>query len=154
MAVWVIRGGSALGLHEEEFLVERSIGIYFCADVDLTDATTSEIRSDVEHHYRLELEHAGIGRNEARIKGVVTFYTNQLLLFRDAVEVGDTVLMPRKRTGGHEVAVGRITSDYEYWDNKAYHHRRQVSWEQESVPRESLPYEWNASDQKTVFRVG
>ena len=154
MAVWVIRGGSAKGLHEEEFLTEQSIGIYFLADIDLTNATTDEIRADVARNYRAQLAETGIGMNEARVKGVVTYYTNQMLLFRDAVEVGDTVLMPRKRTGGHMVAVGKIASAYEHWPDQEYQHRRKVAWEQESVPADSLPYEWQANDQKTVFRVG
>lgn len=154
MAVWVIRGGSAKGLHEEEFLAEQSTGIYFLADLNLTNATTDEIRRDVARNYRAELADSGIGMDEGRIKGVVTFYTNQMLLFRDAVEVGDTVLMPRKRTGGHMVAVGKITSEYEHWPGWEYQHRRRVAWERASVPRESFPYEWQANDQKTVFRVG
>lgn len=154
MATWVIRGGSDRGLHEEEFLAEESTGIYFCADMDLTGANTDRIRWEVDRNYRLELEDAGREMSETRIRGVVTFYTNQLLLFRDAIEVGDTVLMPRKRTGGRMVAVGKITSAYKRWPGWTYQHRRKVSWEREAVPRESLPYQWKANDQKTVFKVG
>ena len=98
MAAWIIRGGSANGLHEEEFLAEGSIGIYFLADIDLTNATTDEIRRDVARNYRAKLAKTGIGMSEARIKGVVTYYTNQMLLFRDAISVPAHHLQSKRPT--------------------------------------------------------
>ena len=154
MAVWVIRGGSARGLHEQEFLDEHSIGVYFGADIDLAGSTREEIEADVREFYLRELDRPGKATSPPRIKGVITRFTNQLLLFRDSIQEGDTVLMPRKRTGGRQVAVGRIVSGYEDWAECLYRHRRRVAWEHESVPRESLPYTWRANDQQTVIWVG
>ena len=52
MTVWVIRGWIARGIHEEEFLADGSIGIYFLADIDLENATTDETGRDVAINYR------------------------------------------------------------------------------------------------------
>lgn len=154
MAVWVVRGGSSLGLHEEEFLASDSIGIYFGCDFDIADSTVDEIRREVQDFYIWQLREKGKEVAPSSVKGVVTKFTNQLLLFRDGIERGDTVLMPRKVSGGRMVAVGEITSDYEYWDAEYYPHRRRVRWEQESVPGESLPYEWGKTNQQTIIKVG
>ena len=154
MAVWIVRGGSSRGLHEEEFLESSSIGIFFGAEEDLTVATEDEIRRDIRQYYIDDLEARGKEMSPSRIEGIVTYYINQVLLFRDSIKPGDTVLMPRKETGGRMVAVGTVTSSYEFWDGKNYRHRRGVKWEQESVPREQFPFEWYASDQRTVFCVG
>ena len=154
MAVWVVRGGSRLGLHEEEFLASDSIGIYFGSDHNIADSTEGEIKRDVQDFYLWYLNERGKKVAPSSIKGVATKFTNQLLLFRDGIELGDTILMPRKGSGGRMVAVGEITSDYDYWDVENYPHRRQVRWKQESVPGESLPYEWGKTNQQTIIKVG
>lgn len=154
MAVWVVRGGSARGLHEEKFLSEESIGVYFGADIDLARATRSEIEGDVRDFYLWDSDRRGKSISPASVKRVVTRFTNQLLLFRDSIQVGDTILMPRKKSGGRRVAVGEVTSPYEFWEREEYRHRRRVRWEQESVPRDGFPYEWPPTSQKTITRVG
>ena len=154
MAVWVVRGGSRLGLHEEEFLASDSIGIYFGSDHNIADSTEDEIKRDVQDFYIWQLDEIGKEVASSSMKGVVTKFTNQLLLFRDEIKREDTVLMPRKESGGRMVAVGEITSDYEYWDVDNYPHRRRVRWADESVPGESLPYEWGKTNQQTIIKVG
>ena len=154
MAVWVVRGGSARGLHEEEFLSEKSIGVYFGADIDLTGATRAEIEADVRDFYLGDYDSPGKATEPSSVKRVVTRFTNQMLLFRDSIQVGDTILMPRKKSSGRRVAVGQVASCYEFWEGAEYPHRRQVRWEQESVPRDSFPYEWLPTNQQTIIPVG
>ena len=154
MAAWIVRGGGRNANYEEGFLKEQSIGIYFGTDTDLTHAAREEIEREVRHFHTRAYDNPNKATDPANVQGTITRFTNQLLLFRDGIEIGDTVIMPRKKSGGKLVAVGRVTSDYEHWDGEIYQHRRRVLWEHESVPRENLPLKWAANNQQTVIKIG
>ena len=66
---------------------------------------------------------------------VVTWFLNQVLNFRDGIQRGDTVVMPRKASGGHRVAQGIVAGGYEHWGEVDYRHRRRVRWSETDMPR-------------------
>ena len=154
MATWIVRGGSRLELYEEKFLQSSTIGIYFGADLDLTNVDDGTLRRNIHEFCVLAMEDRGESFPSSTVKRTVTFFLNQVLLFRDAIQPGDTVIMPRKATGGRMVAVGTVEGDYEHWADEVYQHRRPVRWLEESVPKEQTGLDWYASDQRTVFRIG
>ena len=154
MVTWVVRGGSRRGPYEEEFLASGTIGIYFGADLDLTNMGDDAIRRSIHQFYVLDLEERGMSFPASTVRRTVTYFLNQLLLFRDAIQPGHTIIMPRKATGGRMVSVGTVEGDYEHWKDKLYQHRRKVGWLKESVTREQIGLNWYPSDQRTVFKVG
>ena len=114
MVAWVVRGGSRRGPYEEEFLAGGTIGIYFGADLDLTNTGDDAIRTSIHQFYVLDLEKRGMTFPAPTVRHTVTYFLNQLLLFRDATQPGDTFITPRKATGGPMVSVGTVEEDYEH----------------------------------------
>lgn len=154
MATWIVRGGSRRGLYEEGFLQSCTIGIFFGADWDLTNVDDGTLRRNIHQFYVRVLADEGKSFPSSSVKGTVTKFLNQVILFRDVIQPGDTVIMPRKATGGRMVAVGTVEGDYEHWEEEFYPHRRSVRWLEESVPKEQTGLDWYASDQRTVFKIG
>ena len=152
MTVWVIRGGSDEGLHEEEFIDEESIGIYFGVGGDAR-RPDSTLRHEIREFYLWWKPGKAKNMDPKDLKSVVTKFLNQVKLFRDGPSKGDVVFMPRKLTSGHMVRRGIIDGDYRFMECANYPHRRRVIWETEDVPRESIPYSWYPSDQRTIFRA-
>ena len=154
MGAWIVRGGSHYpdADTEQEFLTTGSVGIYFGVDRDMTDASRADLWAAVRQFYIRENWHQPGESNDSAMRGVFTRFANQLLTFRDDIQVGDTIIMPRKGTGGHTIARGTVTSDYR-WCAEPYPHRRRVCWTEHEMPRESVEYQWASSDQRTVFRV-
>lgn len=97
----------------------KSVGIYFGADQDITGMSDADLRSEITSFNYLDLEERGGLVEESRIEGVVTYYLNQVLKFRDDIGLGDTIVMPRKASGGHRVAHGVMDGRYEYWGGEA-----------------------------------
>ena len=153
MAVWVVRGGSWRDDAEQDFLESESVGIYFLVDRDLNEVNDSDLRLEIERNYILDRK----GRNAlvegSRVRGVVSYYLNQVLKFRDGIKLDDVTIMPRKASSGHTVAQGVVEGGYEYWGDAAYRHRRRVRWTETEVPRESIGHMWHPSDQRMVFRI-
>jgi len=151
MAVWLIRGVDA---HQEEIFIEsKSIGIDFGVKGDariLDDVLKQEIRA----FYLCWKPEKARTMKPSALKGVVTGFANQVKLFRDGPVRGDTVIMPRKSTSGHQVRRGVIESGYEFWECEDFPHRRKVRWESGDVPRETIPYEWWPSNQQTIIKIG
>ena len=152
MAVWIIRGGSDWEPHEEEFIDSCSIGIYFGVE-GTARRSDDELRREIRDNNLLWHEERGLKMKPSSMNGVVTRFLNQVGLFRDSVQPGDVVLMPRKESRGHMVRRGIVESSYEFWPGCIYPHCRRVKWEAEDVPRNCLPYSWHPSNQRTVFRV-
>ncbi len=152
MAAWIIRGGSDRGLHEEEFIESESIGIYFGAK-GTARKPDDELRAEIRSSNLLWNEERGIVMEPSRVDGIATRFFNQVLLFRDSVQPGDTVIMPRKKSKGHLVRRGVIQGGYEFWPNEVYPHQRRVKWEAEDMPRGRVPYSWYPSNQQTIFKV-
>ena len=109
--------------------------------------------SEIKQFYIRYLEERHELVEQSRVQGVVTYYLNQVLKFRDDIRLGDTIVMPRKRFGGHRVAHGVIDGGYEYWGAENYRHRRQVRWMGREVPRDIIRQGWPLSDRRTVFRI-
>ena len=154
MAIWVVRGGDKVGDAEQEFLDSGSVGIYFGANRDITGMSSADLRLEVERFYVEEI--APESADDVAVKGVVTRFTNQVLTFRDSIQVGDTIVMPRKYFGGHRVARGVVTSEYQWWglgNYPSYPHRRRVCWSDVEVPRETIGCTWALSNQATIFRI-
>ena len=145
MAVWVIRGGSRLADAEQDFLESGSVGIYFRADRDINGTSDADLRREIQQNHVSYLDAIGKSVDESRVQGVITYYLNQLLGFRDSIRLGDTIVMPRKVSGGHSVAHGIVESGYEYWGSLYFphHHRRRVQWIAAEVPRQQIGHEWN-----------
>ena len=153
MAVWVIRGGSGRGLHEEEFIDSGSTGLDF--GVEGTARRPDQVlRDEIREHCLRFNEERGLTMESKDLETVVTRFLNQVVLFRDTVQPGDTVIMPRKGSGGHMVRLGVIESGYEFWPVRFYAHRRRVQWEAEDKQRDTVPYSWSPSNQLTIFKVG
>ena len=152
MTVWIMRGGSDRGLHEGEFIASGTIGINFGV-YETARRPDDELRREIKEDFLLWNEERGIEMDGSRVDGVVSRFLNQVRSFRDDVQPGDTVIMPRKKSRGHMVRRGIIESGYEFRRGQIYPHRRRVKWESENVPRNSLPHSWYPSDQRTVFRV-
>ena len=153
MAVWIVRGGSRLGDAEQDFLKSQSVGIYFGADGNISKMSQADLRSEIEDFYTDLLREQHKPFKESVVKGVVTFYLNQVLGFRDDIGLGDTIVMPRKAFGGHRVARGVVVGEYECWGSLGYRHRRRVRWTGTEVPRDHIGHVWSPSDQRTVFRI-
>lgn len=151
MAVWLMRGVD--GPQEDIFIKSKSIGIWFGVGGDariLDDVLEQEIRVS---YLWWKPEQARTMKPSA-LKRVITKFANQVRLFRDCPKMGDTVIMPRKRTSGHQVRRGVIESGYEFWEGADWPHRRKVRWESGDIPREAIPYEWGPSDRRTIIKVG
>ena len=149
MAVWIVRGGSREGDAEQDFLENGSVGIYFGVDESLGGLSDAILRREIREFYlRWVLE-----RDLNFQEGVVTLYLNQVLRFRDEIRRGDTIVMPRKASGGHTVARGMVSGGYEYWGSEDYPHRRRVRWSETETARESIGHVWAPSDRRTVFRI-
>ena len=153
MAIWVVRGGSRWGDAEQDFLESGSVGIYFGADQNISGMNHADLRSEIQQFYIRYLEERHERGKQSRVQGVVTYYLNQVPKFRDDIELGDTIVMPRKRFGRHKVARGVIDGGYEYWGAEDYPHRRQVRWMGREVPRDIIRQDWSLSDRRTVFRI-
>ena len=152
MAVWVIRGGSARGLHEDEFIEEGGIGLDFGVETN-ANRPNEVLKREIREYCLWYNKERGITMKSKDLERLVTLFLNQVLLFRDSVQPGDTVIMPRKKSRGHMVRKGVVQSGYEFWPGR-YPHQHRVRWEPEDVPRGRLPYSWYPSNQQTIFKVG
>ena len=139
---------------EPDFLKRGSVGIYFGVDRDISRMSDAALRLEIGDSYTRLLEEQGGRVEQSRVKGVVTYYLNQVLRFRDDLAAGDTIVMPRKAFKGRRVAHGVVVGDYQYWGPEPYRHRRPVRWVGTEVPREQIGHPWRPSDHRTVFRIG
>jgi restriction system protein len=70
--------------------------------------------------------------------GKVNNFTGQLYAFRSRIEIDDLVVLPLKTTG--EIAIGRITGDYEYKkdSDSERRHLRPVKWTRHDISRAAI----------------
>ena len=149
MASWIVRGGSHIADIERDFLESGSVGVYFGVDQPIYGMGDEALRRQIERYYIQDCRERGMTFSP----GIVTFFLNQTISFRDGIRLGDTIIMPRKASGGHTVAHGVVRSGCEYWEGKNYPHRRRVQWLDCEMPRESTGLTWYPSDRRTVFRI-
>lgn len=131
--VWVIRGGEAgVGEHEEEFLSSGLITVGFGCDKPVTD-----FRNQAELRRYLEDERQHEGPNSAR----------QLWDFAFEVRAGDNVVLTRTMKGHEgELALGRVTGDYEFREDHDHRHWRPVEWLSIGVAKTGL----DAGSQRSI----
>lgn len=131
MAVWVIRAG-AHGEGEDFALNNNVAGI----DFNLPKGVTEFPSRDVLRQYAEGPQAAG-----------------QLWRFAHEVQVGETVVLPRKRY--KVVAVGRITGPYRYEPDWPFPHIRPVEWDAVDIPRISFDQDllYSFGGKLTVFQV-
>ena len=149
MTSWIVRGGSRIADKEQDFLDTDSVGIYFGVDQPIDEMGDEALRREIERYYVQDCRERGVTFSPR----IVTFFRNQTLTFRDGIQPGDTIIMPRKASGGHTVARGVVRSGCEYWEGKDYPHRRRVQWLDIEMPRQGTGLTWYPSDQRTVFRI-
>ena len=71
-----------------------------------------------------------------------TKYTGLILSFRDQIQIGDLVVMPRNNNG--PVAIGEVTGAYMFLSNRADHTiGRPVRWLSTAVPRDRFTQDLN-----------
>ncbi len=126
MRAWVVRAGTD-GEREQRALEENSVIAGWPEIGDLSDASTRhDIEDEVIRTYPDENNY------------LIGNWTGQLSRFVLEMAPGDIVLLPRKSIGGF--AMGRVTSDYEYWSDAdpGFRQRRKVQWKREQVPSETF----------------
>ena len=94
MAVWIVRGGSRFADAEQDFLESRSVGIYFGVDQTMGGMSDVVMRREIQRFYIRDVAERDV-QFQPR---VVTYFLNQMLTFRDGIQPGDTIVMPRKAT--------------------------------------------------------
>lgn len=133
MANWVVRAGEAI-----QDIVERDefVGIGF-GRAALGDI--SSLPEDVLFERVVA----------ARDYGSPAAAVRQLVAFRDAIEVGDYVLVPLQTRGVYHI--GEVTGPYQFVESRPYPHCRSVKWHSTKMPRAGLGFPLG---RQTIYRPG
>ncbi len=157
MAVWIILGGNGPGNAEREFLATGPIGIGFYIEGDIRGLSRERVRLRTQAGYLRYLRDEGIDARVWRLQGTVTWFLHQVLNFRDTVRIGDTIIMPRKASGGRRIAHDTVAGRYRFTPRARYPHRRRINWiDQDLRPHEIAtlyPFYEPQSDNRTVIRI-
>ena len=140
MTAWIIRGGQ-YGEREEEALDNGYLTIGFGIMKSLEDVQTQEEVVDC-----LDLPSNQTPRQ-------VSTRVSQVWTFKDGIQTGDTVGMPRK--GQSTIAVGKVTGEYTYRPERPeFSHARAVEWIDQAVPKSQLPQDLQGSMNglRTIYR--
>ena len=141
MTVWVIRGGRN-GEREGEALQDGIFGIGFGQLENLSATLTREAAKQLVQE-----------ANPDASARTVSAWTTSVWAFRDGIQNGDLIVMPRK--GQNTIAIGEMAGDYEYCaDTPDSRHRRAVTWINQEVPRDSLKEDLklSTSGNSTVYK--
>ena len=132
MAVWIVRGGNN-GECEATALEYNLALIGWPVMGDLTDVSSRDKMRDI-------LQQSYPNSPPGRIRN----HTTSLWYFRDNIEVGDLIVMPRK--GQKTITVGEVLGEYEYRPEfEEYPNVRMVKWIGPEVGTDSLaPDLWEA----------
>lgn len=122
--LWLVRAGK----NGERETAALSQGLLAPGFMEVGDLTSAKSRDAVF----ARVSEAFPGEGENKLKN----FAAQLNQFRNTIEIGDLVVMPRKLTTG--VAFGRVTGPYVYSDDPALRHIRTVDWKRVDVPRIDL----------------
>lgn len=127
MDAWVIRAGR-YGERNEWCLANGYAGGGFN---EIEDLTACQSRDDVKEIYRRCRPGDKLGR--------VNTNSAQLWILRNAVKVGDLVVLPLK-SGTRKVALGRCTGTYTYLKDQpeSQRHVLRVKWERVDLPRGAI----------------
>lgn len=132
MAVWIMRTGKG-GESEATDLREGLIAYTW---KEIPDLRTLPTREDIKAAIEDDRTRRRWGR-----AGAIPIHAGQLLAFRDAITVGDLVLLPL-RSDPEVIAVGDVVGEYEYrpefWDVESVH-TRAVRWQRRLRRRDLDP---------------
>lgn len=122
MSVWLVRAGR--NGEDEASCLDASLAIIGFRDVpDLSASTEWETIREVVANAIPAASQKAVGN-----------FAGQLWAFVAAMQVGDIVALPQKRSG--TVALGKVTGPYEYREiDGALRHARKVEWIRPDVPR-------------------
>ena len=140
MTAWIIRGGR-YAEREDEALENGFLTIGFGIIKSLDNVQTPDEVAGC-------LDLLGNETNQQLASKV-----SQVWAFKDGINTGDTVAMPRK--GQSVLAVGRITGEYTYRpEQPEFSHARPVEWINPAVPKSLLPQDLQASmnGHRTIFQ--
>lgn len=129
MNVWAVRGG-ADGEYEDYALSEGAA----LTDFDLRRSVTDFAdRTALRDFLNAEEDSAYRGRLRSAANAA-----SQLWRFANEIQVGDMILLPRKKT--REVAVGTVTGEYRLVADAPFEacHARDVAWRAVDVPRDAF----------------
>lgn len=142
MAVWVVRAGRQGEF--EEFAISNGVaGISFGLEQPITDF---QDREDLLDHQR------GIKPGSVSERALGKYASQQWHFVHD-LQVGDTLVLPRKQP--KVVAVGKLSGPYRYQPDLEYPHVRPVEWDAVDIPRPSFDPDLLSSfgALSTVFQV-
>ena len=142
VAAWVLRGGRN-GEREDAMLDEGVLTVGFGHVDDLSDMQRREAF--------LQLIREAMPDASPRRAGI---YAGNLHRFRELIEEGDVVVMPRKHMS--VVAIGVVVGGYVYRPGRGeFSHGRPVNWLNTGVPKDSLDADLRRSlfTTTTVFRL-
>ena len=162
MPVYVIRSGASdlpnIDELESYTLNECRSSIHFSFRQDISDFDCQTVLS--EHLLRLPGHYSETRQSAAQV-------ASQLLRFANEIRRNDIVVLPLHSSNPRVVAVGRITSDYEFlmglalpeYSARPYRavgpHVRNVDWMVRDVPRENFDQELEGFLQRrpTVYQI-
>jgi restriction system protein len=123
---WLVRAGQ----HGENEMLALDAGLVVVGWPELRDLGAVSTRDDLRALVHRAYPDAPLGR--------VASYVRQLWAFRHTIATGDLVALPLKTT--REVAIGRITGEYQYFRDlpRTARHLRTVEWLTTDVPREAI----------------
>lgn len=125
MSLWLVRGDK-IGQYNDTALEQGFVYVGFLKVPDLSRASTREAVAT--------LVAEGL---DGGSKNRISNFSGQLHAFRNRMKEGDLVIMPLRHRA--QVAIGRITGDYEFrGDLGGILHTRPVEWLQSDVPRTSF----------------
>lgn len=129
MNVWAVRGG-ADGEYEDYALSEGAA----LTDFDLRRSVTDFADRTALRDFLNEEEDSAY---RGRLRSAATA-ASQLWRFANEIQVGDMILLPRKKT--REVAVGTVTGEYRLAQDAPFEacHARDVEWRAVDVPRDAF----------------
>lgn len=148
MAVWVVRGGPN-GEREEHNLENSELTIGFAEMPDQSDVHSRE-------HVRESLGEIHPEWSRRQLGKAAPYLWN----FKDGIQLGDIIVMPRKRQS--IVAIGEMVGKYQYREvsdaeSRELSHFRAMNWISDRVPRDSLAEYLRTSllyAPTTIFRPG
>jgi restriction system protein len=123
---WLVRAGR----HGENEMLALDAGLVVVGWPELRDLGPVSTRDDLSDLVRRAYPDAPLGR--------VRSYVRQLWAFRHTIATGDLVALPLKTT--REVAIGRITGEYQYLPDlpRTARHLRTVEWLTTDLPRDAI----------------
>ena len=124
MAVWVVRGGEPQD--EDKALDTGVLGLGYGLFKDLAGIVTWQ---DIQ-------KLLGEGDREAKASSTGS-KARQIWKFKDKINLGDLVVMPRRRQG--TIAIGEMEGEYQFLPDASHlFHTRKVRWINKEVRRASL----------------